>query len=357
MTATWLRFLMIAIALSMSGCNTIRKKIADLVVDKAATQSQIDSIKKEYETKSEAKVAEVSKAKDAVIAAKDAQIKEASNGLYGADATFKTISSPVRTDLIINNFVNESWVAIGRQAPDYNTLVKINERVKKELDEKATSLAELRSNHEKIMAENQKLTDQTKKALDDLAQKEKEKQEIVEKYTKDLSAKQKELIETQDKLISLQKQREEDMEALKNIKTKFSVILGILALLGLAGAIYSPVFKAQLAMFAGLCGVLSYGIWLVQPWHVGVTAAALGVGLICWILYKHHKEERVADALVLATQDLKENAGEVWESKVKPAIEERLKKYKKGNNGKLVAVQDHSIEKYIDNKLAEYDAK
>lgn len=357
MKATWLRFLMVITALSMSGCNTLRQKIADLVVDKAAAQKQIDAIKKEYEDKNEAKVAEVSRAKDAVIASKDAQIKEASNGLYGADATFKTISSPLRTDLIINNFVNESWVAIGRQAPDYNTLIKINERVKKELDEKVTSLAELRSNHEKVVAENQKLSDQTKKAQEDLAKKEKEKQEIAEKYTKDLSSKQKELIDTQDKLIALQEQRKQDMENLNNIKTKFSVILGVLALVGLAGAIYSPVFKAQLAMFAGLCGILSYGIWLVQPWHIGVAASILAVALIAWVLYKHHKEERVADALVLATQDLKENAGEVWESKVKPAIEERLKKYKKGNNGKLVAVQDHSIEKYIDNKLAEYDAK
>jgi len=343
--------------LTMAGCTTLKKKIEDLVVDKNARKQEIDNLTKDYENKLRKTEIEISTAKDEVIASKDFLIRQAGNSFYAADATFKTIKTPIRTDLIINNFVNEGWSVLGRPTPDYNTLIKINERIKNELDEKTTSLEQLQANHRKALDENQKLLDDANAKKAALEKAETEKKSLTDKFNKNLLEKQNELIATQQKIEELVNLRYEDAEALRNMKLKFSMILGALALISIAGAVYSPVFKMQLATFGALCGLVSYGIWMIQPWHIGLAASILVVGLVIWALIKYRKEERVADALVLATQDIKENASDIWKDKVKPVIEERLKKYKRNSDGKIVAIKDPAIEQYIDKKLSEWDAK
>ena len=341
----------------MGGCATLKKKIEDLVVDKNVQKQEIDNLTKKHEIELKKREEEISRAKDQVIASKELLIKEAGNNFYAADATFKTIKAPIRTDLIINNFVNEGWSVLGRPTPDYNTLIKINERIKNELDEKRTSLEQLQANHKKALDENQKLLDDANSKKAALEKAEAEKKDLTNTYNKNLLEKQNELIATQQKIEELVNLRYEDAEALRNMKLKFSMILGALALISIAGAVYSPVFKIQLATFGALCGLVSYGIWMIQPWNIGLAASILVVGLVIWALIKYRKEERVADALVLATQDIKENASDIWQDKVKPLIEERLKKYKTNSDGKIVAVKDPSIEQYIDKKLSEWDAK
>lgn len=343
--------------LVLAGCASLKKKIADVVVDKNQIEQQINEVKKDYENKLKKTEEEISIKKDSVIASQNLLIKKAGNSLYAADLTFRTIKNPVRTDLIINNFVNEGWQTLGRGIPDYSTLLEINERIKTELDEKATSLEQLQASHKKVLEQNKKLSEDNDAKLNDLQKAQDEKNQLTNKFNQALSEKQGELIATQQKLQELVDLRYEDAEAFRGMKIKFSMILGGLALLSIAGAVYSPAFKLQLAAFGAICGFLAYGIWLVQPWHVGVAAGVVTVGLVTWALIKYRKEEKVADALVLATQDIKDGASDVWESRVKPAIQERLKKYKKTMDGKIVAVKDPSIEKYIDEKLSEWDAK
>jgi hypothetical protein len=349
--------ILLVVMMAVTGCQTIKRQIAGLVVDKGEREKEIAALKSEYEGKIEKKAVEVSSAKDKVIAGKDTQIAAASSGLFGADQTFKTITSPVRTDLIINNFVNESWVALGRQAPDYQTLTKINERVKLELDESRTSLSQLQINHQKVVSENQKLADQTRAFETALKRAEAEKSELAAKFSKDLVTKQGELLGVQNKLIALEAERANDRAAIQAIKTKFSMILGGLALLSLAGAVYSPLGKMELAVFAGLTGLAAVGIWWIQPFHVAIAAGVIVVGLVTWALIKYRKEEKIADAMVLTLQDLKTGSADVWENTVKPVVQERLKKYKTGANGKITTVVDPALEKEIDKKLAAYEAK
>jgi hypothetical protein len=341
----------------VSGCSSIKQKIAELVIDKNAEAAKIEELKKGYEEKIEKKGAEVASIKDSVIAGKNSQIVAASNGLYGANFTFTTIATPTRTDLIVNNFVNESWTALGRITPDYPTLMKINERIKTELDETKTSIIQLKINHDKVIAENQALANNTKKLEADLVAVQRERAELKDKYERELIDKQGLLIQKQNKIINLEQERDERNEELKEIKMKFSMILGGLSLLALAGAIWSPVFKSELAIFSGLAGLLSIGIWLIQPWHVGLAAGLVAVGLVIWALIKFRREEKVSDALVLSAEDLKDSSKELWDSKIKPVIEERLKKYTKDAKGNIIAVKDASIEKVIDQKLAAFDRK
>lgn len=321
----------------------------------ARKEAEIKELRSEYEQKIASKVIEISASKDGIISSKDSQIKAASNGLYGANATFATLIEPTRTDLVTNNFVNESWAALGNQLPDQPTLLKINERIKTELDETKTSLSDLQRSHAAAVAENVKLVDATKVWQDKLAAAEKARADLETGYRTQLDAKQRSIIDLQQNIVALEKARADDAAAIQAMKTKASMILGGLSLLCVVGVIYSPVGKTGLIVLGTIAAGAAVLIWVIKVWMVLVAAGVAATGLVVYSLVVHRKEEKLADSLVLGLQDVKTGSSDLW-AKVSPLIDERLKKYVK-KNGEIKTAEDPTLKALIDKKLAEYDQK
>jgi hypothetical protein len=346
-----LRLLLLSFVLLFSGCATDNF----LFVSKSAKEKEIAALRVDFDNKIKAKEVEVSEAKDKVIQNQDSQLDAASNSFYAADLAFDTIISPNRTDLIINNYILEGWSATGNRVPSYKVMAAINDRLKKELNERETSLADLKKTHEAALGENTKLADASKAAKEKIELLEKEKQDIKIEFASKLDQKQTELNEANGKIINEQKKQVAQAKSIEAAKTKISLVAGIVALACLAGAIYSPIGKQGLALIAGVCGLVSVGIFYLEAWMVLVAALLVAAGVVIWFLRTHQMETKVGDSLVLAMEDVKNESKELWD-KISPKIKERLKKYTK-KDGKIVAVEDPKTEAFIDKKLSEWDAK
>jgi hypothetical protein len=343
------------LALTLTSCNTLKNQINTLTGAQRDKEREVAALRVEYDGKIAAKSAEISASKDGVIAAKDGQMRAAANGVYGASQVFDSILVPTRTDLIARNFVLESWAALGNQLPDQPTLIKINQRIKDELDETKTSLADLKKTHDSVVAENVKLVDATKVWQDKLAVAEKARADLESGYRTQLDAKQQGIIALQQNIVALEKARADDAAAIQAMKTKASMILGGLSLLCAAGVIYSPVGKVGLVMLGTISAGAAVLIWVVKVWMVLAAAGMASLALVVYALVAYRKEEKLADAMVLSLNDIKNSSSEVW-SKVSPVLDERFKKYvRKG--GDIKTVEDPSMKALVHKKLAEYDQK
>jgi hypothetical protein len=353
--ATCKTVLIVALGLFITGCSTVKNQINRLTGAQQEKEREIATLRVEYDGKIAAKAAEISSNKDGVIAAKDGQMRAAANGLYGASQTFSTIMVPTRTDLVIHNFVAESWTALGNQLPDQPTLLKINERIKTELDATKTSLADLQKSHAAAIAENTKLVDATKAWQDRLAASEKARVDLEVSYRTQLDTKQQGIIALQQGIVALEKARADDAAAIQAIKTKASMVLGGLSLLCAIGVIYSPVGKTGLVVLGTVTTGAAVHIWVVKVWMVLIAAGVVAMGLVIYALVAHRKEEKLGDALVLSMSDIKTDSSDVW-AKVAPVIDERLKKYVRVN-GQIKTAEDPSMKALINQKLVSFDQK
>ena len=139
------------------------------------------------------------------------------------------------------------------------------------------------------------------------------------------------------------------------MKTKASMILGVLSILCVVGVIYSPVGKTGLVVLGSIAAGAAVLIWVVKVWMVLAAAGVSVVALVIYALIAHRKEEKLADAMVLSMSDLKNGSSEIW-GKVAPVLEERMKKYVK-KHGHIQAVEDPATKALVDKKLADYDHK
>lgn len=341
----------LVIALILGGC---ANPIAGLITTRSAKEKEIATLRADYEGKLAAGRVEQDKATKVLIAAKDAQMQGAATAFYGLDSVFRTILTPTRTDLVGRNLTLEGWAALGNIPPTAEAMRAMNERLAKELDATRTSLANLQTSHTAALAQNATLAEQAKQRAADLAAAEAKVTEVRTAFAAELDKAQTALNETNGKLISAEKARSDDHAAIVAAKTKGSAALGIIGLIAIAAAVYLPVFRGQCAAFGALCLLGAGAIWFIQPWMLGAVVGAGILALVVWMALKHHKEERIGDALSLAMQDLREKGGHVAEI-VESTLKDRLARYRKVG-GKLVTETDHALEAHLDAKLASYDA-
>ena len=321
--------------------------------DKATVESVITEMQKEHFKDLQVAQVEFDRRYNEALKAKNAQLQGAANGLYGADATFQTIKEPTRTDIVTNNFVTEAWAATGNLMPEHKTMLEINARLKRELDEKLTSLEDLKKTHAAQLVKNQALADEARRKDNEIIELKTLVQKRELEYAKALAAKQGDLLTINGKLLSLEKERADDRAWIEAQKSKLMIGCGILAALCIIGTIYSPVFKGKLAVGAGIFGLLTLGINYIQPWMLG---AALGVGVLIIVglmVYEHNKESRALSGVVGAVQSFKEKSEDAFNNNLKPLLDEWLTKYTK--NG--ATVPDKAAQELIDKKLMEKDLK
>ncbi len=336
----------VAVLVLLSSCTSVTDR---LFASKDLKEKEIAALRVEFDKKLVEKQREMAAATTAIVANKDAQIRAVANGLYGADKVFSTILAPTRTDLLTNNYVNESWAAIGHLQPDYETTLKINERLKIELDEAKTSLESLRKTHQAVVSENQKLVDATKIWQDKLSALTKEIGDIKSEYSAKLDAKQTELGVIKDQLIAVETERANDRAAIQALKTKISSICGIIVLACLAGAIWSPIGKTGFIYFGVAVGLAGAAIWVIPAWAVIVAIAVVALGLVAYALRKHYVESNTAKNVYRALESVKTKAKETWDTVVKPEIEEW--QTKRNKHGEIVP--DAAAIAHVDSVLIE----
>ena len=335
-----------------TGCNT--NPLSGLIVTKGQKEREVAALRVEHDGKMATLRQETETKTAQLLSSNLAQKQAAAAAFAGQDLVFKSIVTPTRTDLITHNLALEGWAALGVQ-PTYEVMKAMNDRIAVELDETRTSLEQLQKNHIAALAQNEALAKATEQFQRELSALEERRKSQEREFAAKLDEKQSEIIGLQNEIVAAAEDKSASIARRDAQIAKLSWGAGIIAALCVAAAIFSPVFKQELGIAAVVFGGAAASLPFMEGWVALAAVGAVLAGIVVWVAVKYRKEEKVADALVLAAQDVKESAPEVWENSVKPAVKDRLAKYKKGAAGKLTTVPDKALEQHIDQKLAEYD--
>lgn len=350
------RYIMVLFALSalmlLSSCQSWKSIVTKGYVEQGKVDAQIKELEAKYKAETDAKVKEVQGKLETTIDKQDKQLQIGANKLYGANEAFKYYQTPQRLDLIINNRVTEAQAAIGK-VPTYEAIQEENKRLKDELDEKKTSLEQLRDANVKAKAEAAKAADETAAAKKELDKAKAEWLAMEQRYIGDSKGLQEKYREVNDKLQAALKKQADNQEAIERMKTKMMIWCGIGAVVALAGAIYSPVGKRGLAIIAGILGGAAAAIPFIEPWMIAAAIFVVLAGVMVVFLRRYNVAEKTTDNLVNHIEDTKQKI-----KAVNPELLEDMKKSLKEWNADYTkdgnVVEDKSVEKFIQERLKEY---
>lgn len=316
---------------------------------KAVAESIIERVKQEYAVKLATNQHQIELAQETFVKGLKDNAQFAADRLYGADFTFQTLLRPDRAHIIMDNKVNEARAVL--PSPSVAAMAKENAEVKRLLDETLTSLDQLKTEHDKAVADAKVVTDRAVKAEVDLAAAKQAKLDIEAAKARELEAKQNELNKANNAVIDAEHARGDDAKAKQALMTKLSVGCGLLAAACIAGAIFSPLLKLQFAAAGVIFGVAAVGIWYLTPLIVGGIAVTMVLGVVGWAALNHNKEAGVSTDLMRAIQRIKENAPEAYAIAVKPELDEANTKYVT-KDGIITKVPDDKRVAFIDARLA-----
>ena len=342
---------LIVLFLSLNtSCVTTNSKLKREYIKKDEAAQQLEDLKKKQEKEIGEVKSELSKKKDDLIQSKDFQLQTVADYLYGANLAFSfyTPPEPGRVSLIINNRVKEAAAATGKTATA-EAMEKENARLRKELDETQTSLEDLREEHNKVIAENTKIANASAEYEKEIKRLNDKISEMNTIHADALIKKQDEIIEKQNKINDLEKQRADDAEWQRKMKLKAMGVCGLLALICVAGAIWSPAFKSKFIIGATVFGACAAGIMYVQPWMIAAFFGVVIIGVLLKVAIEHHKVDKTATNLINYVQDQKESNPTVHD---KEKLSNYNGKYASDpSTGKTIVVTDPDVEKVIEEKL------
>lgn len=350
---TYRKFLFIvtllAFAFSGTSCSTIKARLHRGYVEESVVKKEIDKLNADHEVAVGVAEQKVATAKDAVIGNQDLQLQTVANSLYGADLAFSfyTPPEPSRVDLIVNNRVTEAAAATGKKATA-EAMEKENTRLKKELDEKITSLEDLKAMHDIVIKSNIRISSQSDLLKKELEGLKRDITKLNEDHKNALILEQDKLILKQAEINALEKERGDDKEWIRLVKLKAMAVCGLLSLACVAGAIWSPVFKSKFVIGATIFGSCAGLIMFVQPWMIAAGVGAAMVGVIVKMTYEHHAVDKTATNLINYVEDQKQNTPIAYE---KEKLADYNGQYVTSKTGKVTVVPDPDVEKVIEQKL------
>ena len=345
--------LSIILLLVLAGCTAIPDRLGYVGKDKALQEIKV--LKSDYAISLDNKEKEIRDILGKIIDAKNLQLQKASNSNYGAIMGFNYYKEPSRLDIIIHNRVIEVSAALG-VGPTIEAVKEENERMKVELDEKATTLEQLKKVSDIKTKENEDLVARTKVIELDKMRIENEKQKIKDEFAFKLSYKQDELNAANEIIIAKTKESAESKKYIEGNKTRISMITGSISIICLLGAIFSPVFKDKFGILSVLFGVISVGIIFVEPIHVAIFFAVVFIIGGIWAARKFHTVDKTATNLVGFIQDVKDNKPELFKAELKDGLDDFNSIYKRVN-GKIEKIKDNSVISFIDEKLMGHQKK
>jgi hypothetical protein len=341
--------ILLSFALLTGGCQSFLDKAG--YVKRDAVQEEINKIQAINKIALEKKEAEIKGSINDVIINKDNQLQSAANSVWAADNAFKFYQSPARLDIIINNRIKEALASLGL-GPTLEAVNQENIRLTRELDEKLTSLEDLKKTNEEIIKKNAELVAATKEKEELVKKIEAEKIEMQRAGNERLFDKQQELNTLNNKLIDQEKANAQDKKYIESNKRLIIITLGICSIIGLFVAIYLPVFRKESGYFAAITGGIALGVPFIQPLHINIILLC-GLAYVAFlIIKKHNTSHKTNENLVNALQDVKDDKPELY-NQLKPILSEWNTKYSK--NGKKV--EDPTVIKHIEQILKDYERK
>jgi hypothetical protein len=223
-----------------------------------------------------------------------------------------------------------------------------------ELDETKIGTAALKAQYEAELGRARAEGAAKEKALQELDTKartlEQERTKVLQQALATEQALQTEKDKVQDKDLAKAREEEARAKSVQALKLKMSAIVGGIALLCLAGAIWSPIGKEKFAIGAAILGLASVSIWYLEAWMI-LTAVALSIlTLIGWAAYKGYIQSRAATGVFRAIQEVKNTAKPEYERVLKPKLAEWVSVYDP-KTGK--PVPDKAAVEHIDQVLRE----
>lgn len=343
----YIKVLSLAVLFTLTGC--ISNPLTKYYVKKTDVEKQIATLNQEHSISLDKKDKEISAKKDEVIVKQDNKLQGAANSLYLASEGYKFYIAPTRLDMIINNSVTEGQAALGLN-PTYEAVVTANKRLTDELDEKKTSLEQLRKTHADLIGVNTKLADESVKAKKDLIDLNATKLAEEQKFITDSGALQGKLNGANDDLIKKQQDVVDRRAEILAQKRTLMLWCGVGAALAMVGAIYSPIGKQGLITIAAVLGAATAAIPFIEGWMVYTAIGVVLAVVIGYFLYTHNVADKTNTNLINAIEDTKERLG-----KDASVLTNNLKSwngtYAKDHQGNVITKVDPAVENYIKQKL------
>ena len=306
-------FALFLIFFLLSGCKTAEELALKMGYQKkTATELQINKLQEEFADVIKAKTVEIETKYENVLAQTNENFQNASNWLYGANLASDMKFDKNRLDLLLDYRLKTA--AKYSLAPTIEAMAEQNKLLKEELDETKISNAQLAERYDAIQLEAEKSQVLLKEKDLQLEKAKQERTDLEKKYNDELLALQNKLIEESNRIIALEKQRADDRAAIQKAKMKASFALGGLALLALAGAIYSPIAKDKCAIFAGVVGAAAVGVWYIEAWMITLGLGIIVVGVIGYILYRLQREKTKAQGSMWTLQKIRETNPDIHEN-------------------------------------------
>lgn len=289
------------------------------------------AIEKKYGEKADKVIQEIEKKRAEKEAAEAVNLQKASGLAYGILqlSEIKPEQERTRPDTLIN-FKSKELVSRLPNLP-VEEILKINEELKKELDEKNTSLIELQKKYNEAL----KQAELDKKAIAAIQQEIITKKGELDQIQKELQAARlaKEVEQRKAAEIQADKERREKEAAEKReevIKYLIKIFIGIGVLAAIGAYALRSIWLA--AASAGAFG-LSVFIAFVEPWVIIVSGITIIVCVLAGIfvkLYKTNKEKEVekelSDRLVGSIEESKKRLGpEKFKTEMAPIIDDWIK--------------------------------
>ena len=221
-----------------------------------------------------------------------------------------------------------------------------------ELDETKVSTEALRAQYEQELGKARADGEAKAKALVDLKAKadaiDAERVTVLTKARETDAALQDAKDKVQDRETADARRAAEEAKSVQAMKLRFSSIVGALALLCVAGAIWSPVYKEKMGIAAVVLGLATVAIWYIQGWMIAIAVGTVIVGLVGWAAKNHYIESKAATNVFRAVQAIKDTSKEDYDRVLKPQLQQWMTIYDK-KTGKNVP--DHAAIAHVDERL------
>lgn len=323
------RYLLLPLCLFLTSCTTFdsilqKKPKVDWEAEKA-------KLEQKYKTQADAKVKEIEAAQKAKEEKEKANLTEASGLAYGILqlSDLKPQDQRSRPDSLIN-FKSKELVT---RLPDLTTaqIMKINDELKKELDEKNTTIAQLQQKYSEAMAQANKdkeAIEAIKKDIEnrkgELAAIEGQKREA-QFALEEARRKQAELEARESALREQQAKERQEL-----VKLLIKIFVGV----GVGCALGAYAFKS-LWLAAGAAGAFGLSVFIafLEPWMVITAGTVIVVSIAVGLILKLNKaqsnaqkEKELADRLVGGLFEMQGSmTKEEYQQKFEPIIKDWIK--------------------------------
>lgn len=287
--------------------------------------AQVAALESKYKTDLVEYAKQTNIARDELIAHDSNIFKKIATELYVANTAYTYYKIPNRIDLVINTHV-KSAISYIPVKPDVDVVLQANEELKRELDEKLTSIEELKKKNEDAILIGKKEREDRIAAEVKVLDADKKQKEMEATYNAERLKLEKTITTEQEKLLIEQNKVIDNQNFINKQKAYMMGVLGFLSLVALAGAIFSPVYKGKCGLFSAACGLGVVGLLYLEAWMVFSLIGVIAVIAIYKMSSEHKTSMNTNENIINAVQDYKTTHSESYE-KLKPILTEWNTKY------------------------------